>query len=99
MPRKTKRRKLVPARVRATFKNHEPVATTATKFGVSPNLIYLVRARRIHPTTTQKMRAPRRVRHRRWMIVLARRAAVRIDLERLANRIVRNFLKRLRGRR
>jgi transposase-like protein len=98
MPRKRGRRKLTAAKVRAIFKSLEPVAKTAKKFGVSANLVYLIHGRKIHKEVTQSLRAPRRTGRRRRRGAVARSSTVRIDLDRLADRIVRHFLKRFRAR-
>jgi transposase-like protein len=99
MPRRKGPRRLKPAVVRAIFKSVEPVVKTAKKFGVSANLVYLIHGRKIHREVTEDIRAPRRTGRRRRRSTLSVRAAtVKVDLDKLADRIVRHFLKRFRAR-
>jgi len=92
-----RRRKLSPAQVRAIFKSREPAVKTAAKYGVSPNLVYVIQARHIHKAITQNMKAPRRTR-RRGRAGSARAGTVRVDLNKLADAIVKRLISRLRGR-
>jgi hypothetical protein len=98
MPRKRGRRKLTPAKVHAIFKSVDPVVKIAKRFKVSPNLVYLIHGRKIHQALTQNIRAPRRTGRRRRRGVVARATTVRIDLNRLADKIIQRLIQRLRAR-
>jgi hypothetical protein len=99
MPRRKRPRRLTPAVVRAIFKSVDPVVRIAKRFKVSPNLVYLIHGRKIHQAVTEDIRAPRRTgRRRRRSTLSARAATVRIDLDRLADRIVKRLIQRLRAR-
>lgn len=91
-----RRRKLTPAQIRSIFKSTDPAAKIAARHKVSQTLVYLIQGRKIHGAITKSIRAPRRTRRRRAGFV-GRAATVRIDLDRLANKIVKVFLSRLRG--
>jgi hypothetical protein len=97
MPRRKGPRRLTPETVRGIFKSLEPAKKIAARHGVSVNLVYLIQARRIHKSTTESIRAPRRLR-RRGRAASARSGTVRIDLDRLADRIVKRLIRRLKGR-
>jgi transposase-like protein len=96
MPRRRGRRKLTPAKVKAIFTSREPVAKIAAQHGVSANLVYAIHARQIHKAITAGLRKVRRARRRGRMATRA--AAVRIDLDRLADKIIKRLIARLRGR-
>lgn len=97
MPRRKGPRRLTPTKVRAIFKSREPTAKIAAKHGVSQSLVYLIQSRRVHKSTTEGIRAPRRSR-RRGRAGSARTGTVRIDLDKLADRIVIRLIGRLKGR-
>jgi hypothetical protein len=91
--------KRLPQRVvRAIFQSREPAAATAKRYKVSPNLVYLIRGRRIHKATTMGLKSPPMARRegRRG------RAAAPIDVTRLADaiskKVVKELVNRLRGR-
>jgi transposase-like protein len=98
MARRRGRGKLNPAKVRAIFTSRDPAKEIATKYGVSHNLVYLIQARRIHKTVTENIRAPRRTRRRGRAMTTARTGTVRVDLNKLANAIVKRLIMRLRGK-
>jgi hypothetical protein len=89
---------LSPSVVRAIFRSKEAAPTTAKRYKVSTNLVYLIKARRIHKATTIGLSSPQLTRRERR----ERRAVPRIDVKQLADAIskevVRELVDRLRGR-
>ena len=55
-------KKLSPAAVRKIFKSKEPARVIASRFKVSENLVYLIRAGRVHRAVTGQLKAPVRPR-------------------------------------
>lgn len=99
MPRRKARHshKLSAKQVKTIFLAREPADKVAAKFKVSPNLVYLIRARRIHKAVTQNIRKP--IRKRRKLGGAASsgpRGQVRIDIDQLADTILKKFFTRLR---
>jgi transposase len=84
--------------VKTIFEGTESAPAAAKRFKVSPNLVYLIRARRIHKGVTEGLRAPRRPTRRRSN----RQAAPKVDINRLADAVARRVVKmltdRLRGK-
>ena len=83
-------RKLKPAAVRAIFKSTEPATKVGPKFGVSTNLIYLIRAGRIHKQITAKMSPPVKARGRQRGAA----APANLDMTALADAIIDRLLAR-----
>jgi hypothetical protein len=57
MPRK---RKLTPVAVRKIFASSETAKSLGERYGVSQNMIYLIRSRRSHKALTKGLVAPKR---------------------------------------
>lgn len=99
MPAKRSRKKsthrLTPAQVRAIFMGSDSAEVAAKRFRVSPTLVYLIRSRRVHRTKTEGLRGPRRVRRRSSR---ASTTAAQIDVDKLAEAIVKRLVRILRGR-
>ena len=93
-------KKLTARVVKAIFLAPAGAAETALKHKVSQNLVYLIRARRIHKAITEGLRSPRRATRRRRSDNAAPR--LRIDMNRLADaiskRVVKQLVDRLRGK-
>jgi hypothetical protein len=89
---------LSPRVVRAIFRSTESAPATAKRYKVSPNLIYLIKARRIHKATTIGLSSPQITRRESRK----QRATARIDVNRLADaiskKVVTELVNRLRGR-
>jgi hypothetical protein len=85
--------KLTPAAVRAIFKSTESALVMAKRFKVSANLVYLIRARRVHKAITARLKAPLRAERKKPM------ARMNIDIDRLADAILKRIVDRFRGRR
>lgn len=86
-----KKRKLAPAVVRTIFKSTDSAPAVARRFKVSANLVYLIRSKRIHKAVTARLKAPLRR--------ATARARIQIDIDRLADAIVKRIADRLRGKR
>jgi hypothetical protein len=89
-----RRRKLTPKAVRAIFKSLESAPQAARQFKVSTQLVYLIRAKRIHKAVTARLKAPMRVARGQKIP----RPAFKIDIRALADAIVESLAKRLRAR-
>ena len=91
-------RKLSPQVVRSIFELTESAPATAKRHKVSPNLVYLIRDRRIHKAVTEGLKGPARVKRGRGKAVVG----ARIDVNRLADsiskKIVKDLVDRLRGK-
>jgi flagella basal body P-ring formation protein FlgA len=91
-------KRLSPRVVRAIFRSTEPAAATAKRYKVSPNLVYLIRGRRIHKATTIGLKSPQLTRREGRR----QQAAPRLDVDRLADaiskKVVRDLVDRLRGK-
>ena len=72
-------KKLSPQTVRTIFKSTEPASTAAGRFKVSQNLIYLIRAGRVHRDITKRLKPPERARRQRSA------GPVNLDVKRLAD--------------
>jgi hypothetical protein len=90
MPR---RRKLTPAAVRNIYKSTETAKTQAERFGVSANLVYMIRQGRRHQGLTKGIAAPVRKRGRR-----SANPGGGMDLNVLADRIIDRLVARLKAR-
>ena len=89
-------RKLTPAAVRKIFKSTGSAPTLAKQFGVSANLVYLIRNGRIHKKVTGAMAAPARALGRQRTTG----GSANIDVKALADAIIDRLSARLfsRGR-
>jgi hypothetical protein len=91
-------KRLSPRVVRAIFRSTESAPATAKRYKVSPNLVYLIRGRRIHKATTIGLKSPQITRRESRTQL----ATPRIDVDRLADaiskKVVRELVNRLRGR-
>ena len=87
-------RKLNPQAVRTIFKSKDPAAAVAKQFKVSQNLVYLIRARRVHARITDRLKAPEMPRRRRGP--RAANQPMKLDVNRLAAAIVRQLMRQLR---
>lgn len=77
--------------VKSIFQATESAPTTARRFKVSPNLVYLIRARRIHKAVTEGLRAPRRATRGRRQAG----AGMRLDMNKLADAVAKRVLRML----
>jgi transposase-like protein len=84
-------KRLSPRIVRAIFQSAESAPATAKRYGVSPNLVYLIRGRRIHKATTMGLKSPQITRREGRKQPAARR----IDVDRLVDAISRNVVREL----
>ena len=87
-------KKLTPAAVRRIFKSTGSAPTIAKQFGVSANLVYLIRNGRIHKKVTGAMAAPARARGRRG----SADTAANINVNALADAIIDRLSVRLFSR-
>jgi hypothetical protein len=87
-------KKLTPAAVRSIFKSTGSAPTIAKQFGVSANLVYLIRNGRIHKKVTGAMAAPARARGRRG----SADTAANINVNALADAIIDRLSVRLFSR-
>ena len=92
MPR---RRKLTNAAVRNIFTSQETAKALGARYGVSINMIYLIRSGRAHGKITAGLPAPKRTRGRRAAVV----RDVKIDVKALADALIERLATRLMGRR
>jgi hypothetical protein len=96
-------KRLSAATVKAIFKSKEPASTLAERHKVSANLVYLIWDRRIHKGITESIRKPIRKRQTRRSSARMPKAALRVDVNRIADRVanlvLKGLLDRLRGRR
>jgi transposase len=97
MPSRKRRRirKLTVAQVRSIFKSKEPAADVAKRFDVSANLIYLIWSRRVHKAATEAIRKPIRRRARSLRKDIGG-GPIRIDIDKLADALMKRFVSRLR---
>ena len=86
--------KLGSAAVRKIFKSVETAKALGSRYGVSQNMIYLIRAGRAHQKVTSGLAAPKRTRGRRS----AATPDARIDIDKLADALLARIIARLRGR-
>ena len=89
MPRK---RKLTPAAVRRIFKSAGSAKALAERYGVSTNLVHMIRQGRRHEKITAGLAAPKRVGGRK----ASRPAEVKIDIRALADALLERLIARLR---
>jgi hypothetical protein len=91
-------KRLSPRVVRSIFKSKEPAPTTAKRYKVSANLVYLIKARRIHKATTMGLKSPQMARRE----TRNRAAGASIDMGRLADaiskKVVLELVRRLGGK-
>ncbi len=86
--------KLGSAAVRKIFKSVETAKALGSRYGVSQNMIYLIRSGRAHQKVTGGLAAPKRTRGRRS----AQAPDARIDINKLADALLNRIVARLRGR-
>ena len=91
MPRK---RKLTQAAVRSIFNSNETAKTLGARYGVSQNMIYLIRSGRAHQRLTNGLPARKRQRPGR----LSSAANMKIDINALADALLDRIIARLRKR-
>jgi hypothetical protein len=84
-------KKLKPAIVRTIFKSAEPAPKVAERFGVSANLVYLIRQGKIHKTVTANLTRPERTSRRGR----PPSAVSNINIKLLADAIIDRFMARL----
>jgi transposase-like protein len=87
-------KKLKPAAVRKIFKSTGSASTVAKEFGVSANLIYLIRGGRVHKQITGTMASPGRGQRRGVLPA----SVANIDVKRLADAIIDGLIARFRQR-
>ena len=86
--------KLTPAAVRAIFKSTESAPKVAGRFGVSTNLVYLIRQRKIHKKVTATLASPSRANGRSRRVP----SASGVDVKSLADAIIDRLIARLSSR-
>jgi transposase-like protein len=84
-------RKLTPAAVRAIFKSTESAPKVASRFGVSTNLVYLIRQEKVQKKVTAKLATPSRANSRSRRVP----SVPNIDVRSLADAIIDRFMARL----
>lgn len=84
-------KKLTPAAVRSIFKSTEPATKVGPRFGVSTNLIYLIRSGRIHKKITSNLAVPKKAKGRQRAATIA----ANIDMDALADAIIDRLMARL----
>lgn len=83
-----RRRKISDSQIRTIFKSPEPAKALGSRFGVSEQMVYLIRSRRVHNRITKGLK--------RGMPVRA--ASTKIDTVALADAIIDRLIRRLRLR-
>lgn len=81
-----RRRKISDTQIRTIFKSPETAKALGRRFGVSEQMVYLIRSRRVHDRVTKGLK--------RGMPM--RPAATKIDTVALADAIIDRLLRRLR---
>jgi hypothetical protein len=81
-----RRRKISDSQIRAIFKSPETAKALGRRFGVSEQMVYLIRSRRVHDQITKGLK--------RGMPI--RPVSARIDTVALADAIIDRLLRRLR---
>ena len=92
MPRK---RKLTPAAVRKIYQSDETAKVLGSRHGVSQNMVYLIRSGRAHQRTTKGLVAANPPRGRRPAFSAA---SAKIDIDALADALIKRIVARLRAR-
>ncbi len=82
------RRKISDSQIRAIFKSPETAKALGRRFGVSEQMIYLIRSRRVHDRITKGLKRG----------TAARPVSTRIDTAALADAIIDRLVRRLRLR-
>ena len=82
------RRKISDSQIRAIFKSPETAKALGRRFGVSEQMIYLIRSRRVHDRITKGLKRG----------TAPRPASTKIDTAALADAIIDRLVKRLRLR-
>ena len=86
-----RRRKLSDRQIRDIFKSREPAPVLSKRFGISEQMIYLIRSGRAHSRIT-------RGRERSIRSTERRPATTKLDTIALADAIIDRVIDRLRGR-
>jgi hypothetical protein len=84
-------KKLTPAAVKSIFKSSDPAAKVGARFGVSTNLVYLIRSGRIHKKITSTMSAPAKAPAKQRAATIA----AGINMNALADAIIDRLMARL----
>ena len=82
-----RRRKISDSQIRTIFKSAETAKALGTRFGVSEQMVYLIRSRRVHDDVTKGLKRGTAVRPA---------ASTKIDTVALADAIIDRLIRRLR---
>jgi hypothetical protein len=91
-------KRLSPRIVQAIFQSTKPAAATAKRYKVSPNLVYLIRGRRIHKATTIGLKSPQITRRESRKPLATPRFDVDQIADAISKKVVRELVSRLRGK-
>jgi hypothetical protein len=83
-----RRRKISDSQIRTIFKSPEPAKALGSRFGVSEQMVYLIRSRRVHNRITKGLKRGTAI----------RTASAKIDTVALADAIIDRLIRRLRLR-
>jgi hypothetical protein len=86
-----RKRKLNSAQIREIFRSREPTKALSQQFGVSQQMIYLIRSGRYYPDITG---GPKRARKASRSALLSAQPSV--DVNALADAVIDRLIKRLR---
>ena len=81
-----RRRKISDSQIRTIFKSPEPAKALGRRFGVSEQMVYLIRSRRVHSRLTKGLKRGTAI----------RTASAKIDTVALADAIIDRLIRRLR---
>lgn len=87
-----RRSKLTPAQIRQIFRSADTAKVLASRYRVSEQTIYLIRAGRAHGPITKGLAASPKRRQR------GATAITQINLDALADKIIERLIRRLKGR-
>lgn len=83
-----RRRKISDSQIRTIFKSPETAKALGRRFGVSEQMVYLIRSRRVHNQVTKGLKRGTAVRP----------VSTKIDTVALADAIIDRLIRRLRAR-
>ena len=86
-------RKLTPAKIRKIFQSRETAQALGTRFGISQQMVYLIRSGRAHAVITRGLN---RGKDAKRVSAASERS---LNVNRLADAIVDRLIKRLKARR
>jgi hypothetical protein len=84
-------KRLKPATVRTIFKSTEAAPRVAVRFGVSTNLVYLIRQGKIHKKITARLTRPARTTLRGRPSSIAANINIKVLADAIVDRLVARF--------